>query len=136
METSLFDPLRCVTSSIGVAGCGIIQSLPQLASLYQQGQLTGAGLGLIFIYLDDMSVPAIVAPFMIQTMLGLGNVGNATIGFVAATGDRQWQIHNVWDVMLCTNTSILSLPTILNDYFDTPMAATPPSPTPVCEQLL
>ena len=57
------------------------------------------------VYFDDMTTPTFVAPLALNTVLALGNGtesnAEAYIGFTGATGLRQWQIHEIYNIRFC-----------------------------------
>ena len=54
----------------------------------------GVGVGLLYIYLDDMYSPIITTPINLDKTLKLDS-GRAFVGLTAATGDSLWQAHDV-----------------------------------------
>lgn len=54
----------------------------------------GTGLGLLYVYLDDMFSPIITIPINLGATIKLDN-GRAIVGITAATGNEYWQAHDV-----------------------------------------
>lgn len=54
----------------------------------------GTGLGMLYVFLDDMFSPIITIPMNLGATLELDN-GRAIIGMTAATGDEYWQAHDI-----------------------------------------
>lgn len=54
----------------------------------------GTGVGLLYVYLDDMYAPVITTPLNLAATLQLDD-GRAFVGLTAATGDEYWQAHDV-----------------------------------------
>ena len=54
----------------------------------------GSGFGLLYVYLDDMFSPVITTPLNLANTLNLDS-GRAYVGITAATGDSNWQVHDV-----------------------------------------
>ena len=54
----------------------------------------GAGFGLLFVYMDDMYSPILTTPLNLHKTLRLDD-GRAFIGLTAATGDKNWQAHDI-----------------------------------------
>ena len=56
----------------------------------------GTGIGLLYIYLDDLDSPVITTPLNLGSTLQLDR-GRAYVGFTAGTGDTHWQTHDILD---------------------------------------
>ena len=56
----------------------------------------GTGFGLLYIYIDDLYSPIITTPLNLDATLNLDD-GRAWVGITAATGDSNWQAHDVLD---------------------------------------
>ena len=60
------------------------------------------GLGMLYVYVNNMGKPVLVVPLNLDATLKL-NKGRAWVGFTAATGTHSWQAH---DVLNWTFTSL------------------------------
>lgn len=54
----------------------------------------GTGVGLLYVYVDEMIEPRLVLPLNLEATLKLDQ-GRAWVGFTAATGDETWQSHDL-----------------------------------------
>ncbi|CAM9353688.1 unnamed protein product [Discosporangium mesarthrocarpum] len=54
----------------------------------------GTGVGLLSVYVDDLSVPCMTVPLNLEATLKLHH-GRAFVGFTAATGTDTWQVHDL-----------------------------------------
>jgi Legume lectin domain len=54
----------------------------------------GSGLGMLYVYIDDLHSPVISTPIDLASTLDL-DCGRAYVGFTAATGDEHWQAHDI-----------------------------------------
>lgn len=54
----------------------------------------GAGLGMLYIFIDDMYSPVLITPLNLAATIHLEN-GRAFVGLTAATGDEHWQAHDI-----------------------------------------
>jgi len=54
----------------------------------------GSGFGLLYVYLDDMYSPILTTPLNLDKTLKLDD-GRAFIGLTAATGEGNWQAHDI-----------------------------------------
>jgi len=127
---AFLHPALCVQ----YRSCGLLQSMTQLGTLYKEGDFPN-GLGTMSVYIDSFTAPVFIAPVMMHTVLSL-TAGNATVGFTAATGDVQWQVHDVFNWVFCAGTSQLQSAGP-QGLFGTPPVPKPTSlPPPSCVRLL
>jgi hypothetical protein len=54
----------------------------------------GSGLGLLSVYIDDLYSPILITPIDLGSTLKLDD-GRAWVGFTGATGENNWQAHDV-----------------------------------------
>lgn len=75
----------------------------------------GAGFGLLTIYMDDMYSPILTTPLNLDKTLILDD-GRAYIGLTAATGDKNWQNHDIlgWQFSSLYIDDNYVAPTIVN----------------------
>ena len=75
----------------------------------------GSGVGLLFVYLDDMYSPILTTPINLDKTLNLDD-GKAFIGITAATGDKNWQAHDIlgWQFTSLYIDDNYTPPTIVN----------------------
>lgn len=75
----------------------------------------GNGVGLLYIYIDDLEQPVLTTYLDISTIIQLDNDG-AYVGFTAATGDSHWQTHDIasWQFRSLYIDKKYTSPTIVN----------------------
>eukprot|EP01041_Mallomonas_annulata_P008232 gene8232-16928_t len=56
----------------------------------------GTGMGLLYVYLDDLYSPVITTPLNLDATLKLDS-GRMYVGLTSATGDNHWQAHDLLD---------------------------------------
>ena len=75
----------------------------------------GPGVGLLYVYIDDMYSPTITTPINLEATLHLDD-GRAFVGLTAATGDTHWQAHDIlgWQFSSLYIDQVYTPPTIIN----------------------
>ena len=54
----------------------------------------GVGMGLMYVYVDNLDSPIITTPINLDKTLKLDR-GRAYVGFTASTGNTHWQTHDI-----------------------------------------
>lgn len=75
----------------------------------------GRGLGMLFVYFDDLDSPVITTFVDVASTLALNN-SRAYVGFTAATGDAHWQAHDLlsWSFSSLYEEPPLYTPLVIN----------------------
>lgn len=75
----------------------------------------GAGVGLLYVYVDDLDYPVLITMLNIEDTLHLDN-GRAFVGFTAGTGDNNWQAHDVlsWQFRSLWQNRPYTRPSVVN----------------------
>lgn len=99
LDPDLLHPVRCAA----IGACDAVQTSEQLGRLLRQDPL-GTGMGSLSVHADGSASPLFVAPVQLTFAVPLlsGRAG-LTAGFTAATGDRQWQSHDVERWEMCVS---------------------------------
>jgi hypothetical protein len=79
----------------------------------------GQGVGLLYVYIDDMYSPVLMIPINLQATLKLDH-GRAYVGLTGATGDNHWQVHDIlnWNFQSLYRNKLYYEPIIVNGIGD------------------
>ncbi|KAG5190276.1 concanavalin A-like lectin/glucanase domain-containing protein [Tribonema minus] len=82
---------------------GLLDPSPYATTFLESGHFAsggfsdwGSGIGLLYVYIDDMLRPRLVVPLNLEGTLSLTH-GRAWVGFTAATGAETFQTHDLLD---------------------------------------
>lgn len=93
LSGALLHPELCAATRT----CGKLDSAEHAARLVHSGVVT-AEMGALLIFVDDLVEPRALVPL---SLAQLTSSNTPYIGFTAASGARQWQDHDVFDITVC-----------------------------------